>query len=53
MTDEVQALRADHNYAPDTAIRNVAQALRRVVGPEVLDAVLDRLPGGAVEFWAV
>jgi len=52
MTAEVQALRADHNYAPDTAIRDVARALRRVVGTEVLDAVLDGLPGGAIDFWA-
>src|SRR5215471_2907044 len=29
MTKDVQALRSEHNYAPETAIRDVAIALRR------------------------
>lgn len=51
MTREVQALRRDHNFAPDTAIRDVAAALRRHVDEEAFDRVLDGLPKGAAEFW--
>jgi uncharacterized protein (DUF2267 family) len=51
MTKEVQALRADHNFAPETSIRDVAIALRRNVDEAALDDVLARLPEGAVQFW--
>ena len=51
MTKEVQALRADHNFATETAIRDVAIALRRNVNEAALDLVLARLPEGAVQFW--
>jgi uncharacterized protein (DUF2267 family) len=51
MTRDVQALRADHNFAPETSIRDVAGALRRHIDESALDRVLDRLPEGAVEFW--
>ena len=51
LTREVQALRADHNFAPDTAISDVAGALRRHVDESVLDAVLAELPEGAIQFW--
>ena len=53
MTKEVQALRPNHNYSPDTAIKDVATALRQHVDEEVFDRVLTRLPAGAVEFWRV
>lgn len=53
MTKEVQALRAAHNFAPDTAIRDVATALRRNINDEDFDRVLAELPEGAVEFWRV
>ena len=53
MTKEVQALRAAHNFAPDTAIHDVAVALRRNINEEELDRVLAELPEGAVEFWRV
>ena len=51
MTKEVQALRADHNFAPETSLRDVAIALRRNVDEAALDRVLARLPEGAVQFW--
>ncbi|OHV85348.1 DUF2267 domain-containing protein [Ensifer sp. LCM 4579] len=51
MTREVQAFRGDHNVSPDTAIADVAAALRRNVDEAVLDRVLARLPQGAVDFW--
>jgi uncharacterized protein (DUF2267 family) len=53
MTAEAQSLRPDHNFAPDTAIRDVATALRRHVDEAALDRVLARLPRGATDFWRV
>jgi uncharacterized protein (DUF2267 family) len=52
MTREVQALRADHNIAPDSAIRDVASALRKHVDEVALDRLLATLPDGAKDFWA-
>jgi len=51
MTNEVKSLRAEHNFATDTAIRDVAQALRRHVDEKVLDQLLTQLPEGVIEFW--
>lgn len=51
MTKEAQALRAAHNFAPETAIRDVAGALRRHVDEAAFNQVLTRLPEGAAEFW--
>jgi uncharacterized protein (DUF2267 family) len=51
MTREVQHLRADHNILPDSAIRDVARALRQNVDTAALDRVLARLPQGAEAFW--
>lgn len=51
MTREVQALRTEHNFSPDTAIHDVACALRWHVNEETFNKVLARLPEGAVEFW--
>ena len=51
MTREVQALRGNHNVSPDSAIADVAAALRRAVDEARLDRVLRRLPQGAVDFW--
>ncbi|TWB40407.1 DUF2267 domain-containing protein [Nitrospirillum pindoramense] len=53
LTREVQALRRDHNFAPDTAIRDVAEALRRHVYLDDFDRVLASLPAGAEAFWSV
>lgn len=51
MTREVKLLRAEHNFSTETAIRHVAQALRRHVNEEAFDEVLSQLPEGALEFW--
>ncbi|MEZ5451467.1 MAG: DUF2267 domain-containing protein [Thiothrix sp.] len=51
MTEEVRSLRAEHNFAPETAIRDVARALRRHVDEEVFDRLLEKLPKGAIDFW--
>ena len=53
MTKEVQALRAAHNYSPDTAISDVARALRKYVKAGELDRVLAQLPAEAADFWRV
>jgi uncharacterized protein (DUF2267 family) len=51
MTREVQALRAEHNFAPETAIRDVASALRRNLDEVAFNRVLATLPQGAAQFW--
>ena len=51
MTKEVQALRSEHNYAPATAIRDVAIALRRNLDQAAFDRLLTTLPEGARQFW--
>jgi uncharacterized protein (DUF2267 family) len=51
MTKEVQALRAEHNFAPETAIRDAAIALRRNIDEAAFDRVLATLPEGAAQFW--
>lgn len=53
MTREVQALRPDHNFAPDSSIASVAAALRRNIDQVALDRVLASLPPGASAFWQV
>jgi uncharacterized protein (DUF2267 family) len=51
MIQEVRDLRAEHNFAPDTAIQDVARALRRHVDEAAFDRVLKSPPSGAWEFW--
>lgn len=51
MTREVKALRAGHNFSTDTAIREVATALRRHVDAADFEAVLATLPPGARAYW--
>ena len=51
MTAEVKALRRDHNFAPETAIRDVARALARHVDATDFKAVMARLPKEAQAFW--
>ncbi|AWM86310.1 DUF2267 domain-containing protein [Microvirga sp. 17 mud 1-3] len=53
MTREVQALRRDHNFSPDTAIRDVAVALRKNVDGPAFERALAALPTEASEFWCV
>ncbi|MEE4110529.1 MAG: DUF2267 domain-containing protein [Halieaceae bacterium] len=52
MTGEVRALRGAHNFSPQTAIRDVARALRRHVDETAFEGVLAQLPEGAADFWA-
>ncbi|MEP9350220.1 DUF2267 domain-containing protein [Xanthobacter sp. KR7-225] len=51
LTAEVQALRRHHNFAPETAIADVAAALRRNMDERVLDRALAALPAAAADFW--
>lgn len=51
MTKEVQALRSEHNFAPETAIRDVATALKLNVDAAAFERVLSALPEGSREFW--
>jgi uncharacterized protein (DUF2267 family) len=51
MTMEVRELRAEHNFAPETAIHDVATALRRNLDEPAFNRVLATLPHGAAEFW--
>lgn len=53
MTREAQALRPHHNLTPPNAIEAVAWAVRRAVDQRAFDSVLERMPEGAVAFWAV
>jgi len=53
LTREVQSLRRDHNFAPDTAIRDVAVALRHQIDVAAFDRVLATLPPEAAAFWEV
>lgn len=49
---EVKAIRPDHNLAPESAIADIAQALRRSsINVRDLDRVLATLPPGAADFW--
>ncbi|UWQ21690.1 DUF2267 domain-containing protein [Jannaschia sp. W003] len=50
---EVQAVRRDHNLAPDHVIEAAAWCLRRRVDPRAFERVLARLPEGAAAFWHV
>ncbi len=49
---EVQAVRGDHNLAPDDAFETVAAVLRRHVDAKAFDAVLARLPSDAARYWS-
>lgn len=51
MTKEVQSLRPEHNFSPDTSISDVARALWRHVDATRFRDVLRHMPAGAVEFW--
>ena len=53
MTKEVRSLRPEHNFAPETAIHDVAGALRRNVDETAFERALSMLPDGAREFWRV
>ncbi|PVB59933.1 DUF2267 domain-containing protein [Labrenzia sp. 011] len=52
LSRQVQSLRRDHNTAPDTAIEDVATALRRSsIDERQLDRILAKMPESAADFW--
>lgn len=53
LTEEVRSLRRDHNFSPNSAIVDVAGALRACVDGAEFDRALSALPPGAAEFWRV
>ncbi|MET1411219.1 DUF2267 domain-containing protein [Roseibium sp. HPY-6] len=54
LISEVKSVRRDHNLAPESAIEDVAAALRRSsLDERELDRVLADLPEGAAEFWTI
>jgi uncharacterized protein (DUF2267 family) len=53
MTKEDQSLWPLHNVSPESAIRDVAIALRRNIDQAALDGVLKTISEGAVQFWQV
>ncbi|MBV2142290.1 DUF2267 domain-containing protein [Falsochrobactrum sp. TDYN1] len=53
LTEEVQSLRKDHNFAPDSAISDVTKALRAHMDQKELDAVLAQLPPQARDYWGI
>jgi uncharacterized protein (DUF2267 family) len=53
MRQEVQSLRKDHNFSPDTCIHDVATALRGHVDEPSFRCILSTLPREASEFWRV
>ncbi|MFO1102075.1 MAG: DUF2267 domain-containing protein [Methylocystis sp.] len=53
MIRDVQDLRRDHNFSPETCIDDVAAALRARVDEAEFERVLATLPAGAAAFWRV
>ncbi len=53
MTKEVKMLRPGHNFATDTAIKDVAAALRKNIDIIEFEKVLSKLPEGAAAFWSI
>lgn len=51
MMAEVRSLRYNHNLSTDSAIRDVAEAVRRNIDPVVFDRALSKLPQAARDFW--
>ncbi|AXS38910.1 DUF2267 domain-containing protein [Breoghania sp. L-A4] len=52
LSEEVRMLRRHHNFAPPTAIRDVARALRGHVDARGFDVMLATLPREAAAFWS-
>lgn len=48
---EVKQVRVNHNLTPHNAVEATAWALWRCVDHRDFERVLERLPGGAKEFW--
>lgn len=51
LTEEVRALRREHNFSPPDAIAAVATALQRQVDVQALQRLLDELPAAARDYW--
>jgi uncharacterized protein (DUF2267 family) len=51
--EEVKALRGDHNFSPDSAIADVAAALRTQIGDAALDRALASAPPEARAYWRI
>ncbi len=51
MMAEVRALRHNHNLSTDSAIRDVAEAVRRNIDPVAFNRALLKLPQAARDFW--
>ncbi|UAJ74613.1 DUF2267 domain-containing protein (plasmid) [Synechocystis sp. PCC 7339] len=53
MIEEVKLLREEHNFSPDTAIRDVSIALRKHINEKAFQKVLSTFPKEAADFWNV
>lgn len=53
MNEEVKILRPDHNFATETAIKEVAKALRKNIDEKVFDSILQKLSIEAQNFWNI
>jgi uncharacterized protein (DUF2267 family) len=53
MSREARDLRPDHNFSTESAIADVASALRRHVDAGAFERALAGLPPAARDFWAV
>jgi uncharacterized protein (DUF2267 family) len=53
MNKEVRLLRPEHNFSTDTAIMDVAKALRKNVDEKRFNDMLNRLPAEARNFWNI
>lgn len=51
MMAEVRSLRYNHNLSTDSAISDVAEAVRRNIDPVVFDRALSKLSQAARDFW--
>ncbi|MCW2283630.1 uncharacterized protein (DUF2267 family) [Rhodoblastus acidophilus] len=51
-TREARSLLEHHNFTPETAVSDIAAALRAIIGDRRLDAALADLPGAAQDFWS-
>lgn len=52
MMAEVRALRHNHNLSTESAIDDVATAIRRNLDPDVFERILSDMPDGARAFWS-
>ncbi len=53
MNREVKLLRPDHNLSTETAIQEVAKALRKNVDEKIFNEMLNKLPAEARNFWEI